>query len=210
MQVDCLVPQRVIFFLDPAGSHELVSASSLDLILSDRLVEIVSRIEDLRGEWTGHRLVLLMKVIGCHCIGPDEGIDSPIPLSLVFNRDLALHGLLDLQLLARGIIVLKNLIEHLVKHGSSTRARGGLLDLISSAVRSEGLLAAFVEVAADRAGASTLGMMEGPSGSDGFCHHQIQVGCAIRMIVMRSTRCGNVLGSHSDSCFNPGLGVGRH
>ena len=63
MQVDCLVPQRVIFFLDPAGSHELVSACPLNLVLSDRLVEVVSRIEDLRGEWTRHRLILLMKVI---------------------------------------------------------------------------------------------------------------------------------------------------
>ena len=91
-------------------------------------------------------------------------------------------------MLPRGISVLKYLIEHLVKHGSSARARGGLLGLISSAVSSEGLLAALVEVAADRAGASTLGVMEGPSRSDGLCHHQIQVGSAIRMIVMRSTR----------------------
>lgn len=63
MQVDCLVPQRVIFFLDPTGNHELVSASPLNLILSDCLIEIVSRIEDLRGERTYHRLILLMKII---------------------------------------------------------------------------------------------------------------------------------------------------
>ena len=66
-------------------------------------------------------------------------------------------------MLPRWIRVLKYLIEHLVKYGSITRARCGILGLISSAVRSEGLFAALVEVAADRAGASTLGMMEGPS-----------------------------------------------
>jgi hypothetical protein len=63
MEVDCLVPQRVVFFLDPTGSHELVSASPLNLILSDCLVKVVSRIEDLRGDWAGNRLILLMKVI---------------------------------------------------------------------------------------------------------------------------------------------------
>jgi hypothetical protein len=113
-------------------------------------------------------------------------------------------------LLPRDIRVLKYLIEHLVKHGSSARARGGILGLIGSAVSSKGLLAALVEVAADRACASTLGMMEGPSGSDGFGHHQIQVGCAIRMIVMRSSRGGNILGSHSDSGIDSCLRVGRH
>jgi hypothetical protein len=63
MQIDCLVPQRVVFFLDPAGSHELVSASPLNLILSDCLIEVVSRVKDLRGKWARHRLILLMKVI---------------------------------------------------------------------------------------------------------------------------------------------------
>ena len=63
MQVDSLVSQRVVLFIDPAGYHELFSASPLNLIFSDCLVEVVSRVKDLRGEWAGHRLILLMKVI---------------------------------------------------------------------------------------------------------------------------------------------------
>jgi hypothetical protein len=59
-------------------------------------------------------------------------------------------------LLPKCIGILKYLIEDLIKNGSSTRVRDGVLSLLSCAVSFEGLFTALVEVAADRAGAATM------------------------------------------------------